>query len=136
MVGSRGEARPIVGLSSIPVRASLTGNCGVMTGGLRVSMRFMGPEEGGVVAVSRTPRLSLAGEFAAGASRSDAASPSEAKSRWRWQRWIQWHMGGVPLLIWVSLAFYIFSCTWKLLPPWLPWLYMLPLGGDLAMWAN
>jgi hypothetical protein len=40
-------------------------------------MRFMGPEEGGVVAVSITPGLSLVGVFAAGASPSDAASPSE-----------------------------------------------------------
>jgi hypothetical protein len=27
---------------------------------------------------------------------------------------------GGPLLVWVSLAFYIFPCIWKLLPPWLP----------------
>jgi hypothetical protein len=40
-------------------------------------MRFMGPEEGGVVAVSRTPWLSLIGIFAAGASPLDAASPSK-----------------------------------------------------------
>jgi hypothetical protein len=40
-------------------------------------MRFMGPEKGGVVAVSRTPRLGLKGIFAAGASPSDVASPSE-----------------------------------------------------------
>jgi hypothetical protein len=37
--------------------ASLAGSCGVRTGGLRVSMRFMGPEEGGVVAVSRIPGM-------------------------------------------------------------------------------
>jgi hypothetical protein len=45
------------------------------TGELRVSMRFIGPEEGGVVAASRTPGLGLLGvspEF----SPSDAASPS------------------------------------------------------------
>jgi hypothetical protein len=52
----------------------------VRTGGLRVSMRFMGPEEGGVVAVSRTPGLSLVGIFAAGASPSHAAFPSEGGS--------------------------------------------------------
>jgi hypothetical protein len=49
----------------------------VRTGGFGVSMRFMGPEEDGVVAVSRTPGLSLVGIFAAGASLSDAASPSK-----------------------------------------------------------
>jgi hypothetical protein len=79
VVGYRGEARPVVGLfkySWLNLGASLTGSCGVRTGGLRVSMRFMGPEEGGVVAVSRTPGLSLVGIFAAGASPSDAASPS------------------------------------------------------------
>jgi hypothetical protein len=47
----------------------------VRTGGLEVSMRFMGPEEGGVIAVSRTPGPSLVGIFVAGASLSDAASP-------------------------------------------------------------
>jgi hypothetical protein len=44
----------VVGLfkcSWLNLEASLTGSCGVRTGGLRVSMRFMGPEEGGVVAV-------------------------------------------------------------------------------------
>jgi hypothetical protein len=40
-------------------------------------MRFMGPEEGGIVAVSRTPELGLVGIFAAGASPSNVASPSE-----------------------------------------------------------
>jgi hypothetical protein len=25
-----------------------------------------------------------------------------------------------PPIIWVFLAFYIFLCTWKPLPPWLP----------------
>jgi hypothetical protein len=51
----------------------------VRTGGLGVSRRFMGPEESGGVAVSRTPGLSLVGAFAAGASLSDAASPSEGR---------------------------------------------------------
>jgi hypothetical protein len=49
----------------------------VRTGGLRVSLRFMGPEEGGVVAVSRTPGLDLGGISAAGASPLNAASPSK-----------------------------------------------------------
>jgi hypothetical protein len=49
----------------------------VRTGGLGVSMRFMGPEEGGVVAVSRTPGPSIIGIFAAGPSLSNAASSSE-----------------------------------------------------------
>jgi hypothetical protein len=40
-------------------------------------MRFMGPEEGGVVAISRTPGLILVGIFAAGASLSAAASSSK-----------------------------------------------------------
>jgi hypothetical protein len=57
--------------------ASLEGSCGVRTGGFRVSMRFMGLEEGGVVAISRTPRLGLVGVFATGASPLDAASPPE-----------------------------------------------------------
>jgi hypothetical protein len=42
-------------------------------------MRFMGPEEGGVVAVSRTPGLSLVGIFAAGASLSDLWHTGENK---------------------------------------------------------
>jgi hypothetical protein len=49
----------------------------VRTGGLGVGMRFMGPEEGGVIAVSKTPMLSLIDVFASGASPSDAASPSK-----------------------------------------------------------
>jgi hypothetical protein len=49
----------------------------VRTGGLGVSMRFMGPEDGGVVGISRSPGPSLMGIFAAGASPSDAASPSK-----------------------------------------------------------
>jgi hypothetical protein len=49
----------------------------VRTGGLGVSMRFMGPEESGFVAVSRTSGPGLLGIFDAGASLSDAASPSE-----------------------------------------------------------
>jgi hypothetical protein len=40
-------------------------------------MRFVGLEEGGVVVVSRTPEPSLIGIFAAGASPSDATSPSK-----------------------------------------------------------
>jgi hypothetical protein len=51
----------------------------VRTGGLRVSMRFMGPEEGGVVATSRTSGLRLVGIFATGASPADAASPSKGE---------------------------------------------------------
>jgi hypothetical protein len=49
----------------------------VRTSGLGVSIRFKGPEESGVVAVSRTSGPSLVGVFAAGTSLSDAASPSE-----------------------------------------------------------
>jgi hypothetical protein len=40
-------------------------------------MRFMGPEEGEIVAVSRTPGPGLVGIFAVGGSLSNAASPSE-----------------------------------------------------------
>jgi hypothetical protein len=40
-------------------------------------MRFMGPDEGGVVAVSRIPGPGLVGIFAAGASPSDVASSSK-----------------------------------------------------------
>jgi hypothetical protein len=63
----------------------------VRTGGLEVSMRFMGPEEGGVIAVSRTPGPSLVGIFVAGASPSDDASLSEGGGEWGgrwWQRWV------------------------------------------------
>jgi hypothetical protein len=80
VVGSQGEARPIVGLfkcSWLNLGSSLIGSCGMRTGGLGVSTRLMGPEEGGIVEVSRTPELGLVGIFAAGASPSDAASPSE-----------------------------------------------------------
>jgi hypothetical protein len=49
----------------------------VRTGGLRGGMRFIKPEEGGVVAVARTPGPSLVGIYATVASPSDAASPSE-----------------------------------------------------------
>jgi hypothetical protein len=42
-----------------------------------MSMRFSGHEEDRVVAVSRTPRFSLIGVFAAGTSPSDAASLSK-----------------------------------------------------------
>jgi hypothetical protein len=49
----------------------------VRTGGLGVIMKVMGPEEGGVVAVSTTPGSGLLDVFAAGASPPDAASPSE-----------------------------------------------------------
>jgi hypothetical protein len=82
VVGCGGEIRPVVGLfkySWLNLGASLTGSCGVRTGGLGVSMRFMGPEEGGVVAVSRTPGLSLVGIFAAGASLSDLWHTGENK---------------------------------------------------------
>jgi hypothetical protein len=49
-------------------------------GGLRASMRFMGPEKGGVVVVSRTPGLLGCWGFqAAGASPPDADSPSEGR---------------------------------------------------------
>jgi hypothetical protein len=50
----------------------------VRTGGFGVSMRFVGPEEDGVVAVSRTPGLGLIGIFAAGASPTVAAPPSKS----------------------------------------------------------
>jgi hypothetical protein len=68
MVGLGGENIPIGGLFKYPwlsLGTSLTGRSGVRTGGLRVSMRFMGPEEGRVVAVKPTPRPSLADVFAA-----------------------------------------------------------------------
>jgi hypothetical protein len=59
------------------LEASLTGGFSIRTGRLGVSMRFKGPEEVGVVVVSRTPEPSLVGVFASGASPSDAASPSK-----------------------------------------------------------
>jgi hypothetical protein len=77
MVGSGEEARPVVGLfkcSWINLGSSLTGDCGMRTGGLRMSLRLVRPEKDGVVAVSG---LSLVDVFAAGTSPSDAASPSE-----------------------------------------------------------
>jgi hypothetical protein len=49
----------------------------VRSGGLGVSMKFMEPEEAGVVAVSRTAGSGLVGVFAPGASPSNAASPSK-----------------------------------------------------------
>jgi hypothetical protein len=80
MIGPGEEARPVVGMfkcSWLNLGASLTGSCRVRTGGLRVSMRFIGPEEGGVVAVSRTPGPGLVGIFAGGAFPSDVASLSK-----------------------------------------------------------
>jgi hypothetical protein len=44
----------------------------VRTGGLRMNMKLMGPDEGGVVAILRIPRPS---HVAAGASPSDVAFP-------------------------------------------------------------
>jgi hypothetical protein len=126
-LGPKGEARSIVGLfkcSWLNLGANLAGNCRVRTGGFGVSMRFMGPEEGGVVAVSRTPgpplwvylllglpcllllplpRMEVKGRKAVG-----TVAHKEVVSH------------RAPLLIWDFLAFYIFPCTWKLLPPWLP----------------
>jgi hypothetical protein len=87
----------------------------VRTGELGVSMRFVGPEEGGVVAVSRTPGPSLVGVFIAGASLSDAAFPFKDGGEGTEGGGKGAHKGAgspqSPLLIWVSLAFYIF--------PWL-----------------
>jgi hypothetical protein len=40
-------------------------------------MRFLGPEEGGIFAVLRTPRLGLVGIFAAGSFPPDDSSLSE-----------------------------------------------------------
>jgi hypothetical protein len=79
-IGSGGEAKPVVGLfkcSWLNLGSSLIGSCGVRTGGLGVSMMIMEPEEGGVVAVSKTPGLGLVGIFAPGTSSSDVASSSE-----------------------------------------------------------
>jgi hypothetical protein len=80
-------------------------------------MRFMGPEEGEVVAVSRTPGPVLVGIFAAGASPSDVASLS--KGGGEGAKGDGYILAEKPLLIWVSMAFYIFPCTLKLLLPWL-----------------
>jgi hypothetical protein len=55
--------------------ASLTGSCGLGTGGLGVSIGSWGL--GKVVAVSRTPGPGLVGMFSAGASLSDTASHSK-----------------------------------------------------------
>jgi hypothetical protein len=63
--------------SWLSIGASLTVSCRVRTGELGVSMRFIGPEEGVVVGVSRSPGPGLADIFAAGASLSDAVSPSK-----------------------------------------------------------
>jgi hypothetical protein len=124
-VGPGQEARPIVGLfncSWLNLGASISGRCRVRTGGLRMSMRFMGSEEGRVVAVSRTPGPSFVGISVAGAFPSDAASPSKSggkevdgsgKAGYSGTQGDRFPWG--PLLIWVSPAFYIFPCTWKLL---------------------
>jgi hypothetical protein len=92
--------------------ASPTVGCGIWTGGLRVSMRFNGPEEVGVVAVSRTPGSRLVSVFASGASLSDAASPSEGGGEWaegsgKSEYSSAWGVESpqVPPLIWVFLAF-------------------------------
>jgi hypothetical protein len=92
--------------------ASPTVGCGIWTGGLRVSMRFNGPEEVGVVAVSRTPGSRLVSVFASGASLSDAASPSEgegegAEGSGKSEYSSAWGVESpqVPPLIWVFLAF-------------------------------
>jgi hypothetical protein len=83
-VGPGREARPILELfecSWLNLGVIFTGSCKVRTGGLGVSMRFMGPKEGGVVAVSKTPESSLVGVFAASASQSDAALPFKGRSQ-------------------------------------------------------
>jgi hypothetical protein len=54
--------------------------CGMRTGELGVNMRFMRTEEGGVVAVSRTPGPSLVDIIVARASLSDA-SPSKSRGK-------------------------------------------------------
>jgi hypothetical protein len=75
-----GGYRPILELFKcfwLDLGNNLIGSCGVRTGGPGVSMNFMGPDKGSVVTVSRTGGPRLVGIFAAGASPSDAASPSE-----------------------------------------------------------
>jgi hypothetical protein len=121
-----GEVRPILGpfkCSWLDLEASFAGSCGVRSGGLGVSMRIMEPEEGGVVAVSRNPWPGLLGAFAAGASLSCALSLLRVEAK-RWKTvakvGIVAHKGVSFPQKWVSMDFYIFPCTWKLLPPWLP----------------
>jgi hypothetical protein len=79
-------------------------------------MRFIGPEEDGIVAVSRTPGSSLAGIFAAGTSLSDAASPSEGGGKRAEGSGYSATWGKVSLGSLANMgfsAFYIFPCTWE-----------------------
>jgi hypothetical protein len=76
-------------------------------------MRFMGPEEGGIVVVSRAPGAGLVGIFAAGSSLSDSVFPSMGGGKGAVAKvGTVAHKGAGspqnPLLMWVSLAFYIF----------------------------
>jgi hypothetical protein len=84
-------------------------------------------EESVIVVGSRTPGPSLVGIFAAGASLFDTSSPSEGGGKGVESGGIggtEAHKGvgspWGPPLIWVSMAFHIFPCSWKLLPSWLP----------------
>jgi hypothetical protein len=74
-------------------------------------MKFIGPEEGGIVAVLRTPGPGLVGIFTAGASPSDVASPSKGGGEGEAVGTVA-HKGVAsprgPLLTWVSLVLYIF----------------------------
>jgi hypothetical protein len=127
---SQGEDRPVLGLfkgSWLDLGASLTGSCRVRTDRLRVSMRFMGPEEGRVVTVSKTLGPSLVGIFTAGLPHLMLLPHLRVEAKWQKavaKMSIVAHKEvGSPwgcLLIWVSLGFYIFPCIWKVLPPRLP----------------
>jgi hypothetical protein len=114
-MGSRGEARPIVGLfkcSWLNLGASLAGSCRVRTGGFSVSMRFIRCKEVGIIAVSRTPGPSLVGIFAAGLPCLMLLSLPRVEEKGQKAVGMVAHRGRGspqdPLLIWVSLAFFTF----------------------------
>jgi hypothetical protein len=86
-------------------------------------MRFIGPEEGGVAAVLRTPGLMqmylLLGLPCLMLFPLLMVEVKEQKEMSTVvHKRMEFPQG--PPMICVFLDFYIFPCTWKPLPPWLP----------------
>jgi hypothetical protein len=108
----------------------------VRTGSLRGNMRFLGPEEGGVVAVSWTPGSDLVCIYASGAI-SVAASPSEGGfegaegSRYSGTKGL-----GVSLVSPANMGFFgllHLSLHLEAVATLAP---MFSLGGAIATWAD